>query len=130
MNELVKDIIEHAGVKGMKWGVRKRNVPKQGASEDARDAHRALIKAKTSGVEALTNKELNALNSRLNLEQNYAKLSYNPSALKKGFDTLNGLLKAGKTVDSAIEFSKTPTGQRLASSMTKKAATAAAKTAT
>lgn len=130
MNQLVEEVLEHAGVKGMKWGVRKRKVPRQGPSGDAKDAHRALVKAKTSGVEALTNKELNALNQRLNLEQNYAKLSYNPSAMKKGLDTLNGLLKTGKTIDSAIEFSKTPTGQKMAASLGKKAATAAAKTAT
>lgn len=130
MNELVNEILEHAGVKGMKWGVRKSKVPKQGPSGDAKNAQRSFIKAKTSGVEALTNKELNALNNRLNLERNYATLSYNPGTLKKGLDTVSGLLKAGKTIDQAIEFSKTPTGQKLAANLTKKSVAATAKAAT
>lgn len=127
----MNDNVEHSGIKGMKWGVRRSRKElaklRQGPSDDAKEAHKALVKSKISGVEALSNKELNTLNNRLNLEQNYQRLSYNPGKLKKGLDAVNGLLKAGKTIDSAIEFSKTPTGKKLAGNLSKKSAAAAAK---
>lgn len=108
------NIVEHYGTKGMKWGVRKRRVPKQGPSDDAKTAHRALVKAKTSGPEALTNKELNLLNNRLNLEQNYERLSYSPSKAKQ---VLDSIFKTGKTVNDAVAFANSPAGQAIQASM-------------
>lgn len=129
----MKDDVEHSGIKGMKWGVRRSRKElaklKQGPSDDAKEAHKALVKAKISGPEALSNKELNALNNRLNLEQSYARLSYQPSKLKKGLDTVSGLLKAGNTVNEAVKFAESPVGQKMAASMGKKTAVKVASTA-
>lgn len=128
---MIDDILAHYGVKGMKWGVRRKNIPKQGPSDDAKDAHRSFVKAKVSGVEALSNKELKAVNERLNLEMNYQRLSYNPGKLQKGLDAVKSMLKVGNTVNDAIQFANTPTGKAIASSFkpkTAKAATAATKT--
>ena len=132
------DSVEHSGIKGMKWGVRRSRKElarlRQGPSADAKEAHKALVKSKISGVESLSNKELNALNNRLNLEQNYARLSYQPSKLKKGLDTVGGLLKAGNTVNDAVKFAESPVGKKMAESLSgkakKNAATKAAKAAT
>lgn len=122
------ETLEHAGVKGMKWGVRRkeRSKLKQGPSDDAKTAHKALVKSKISGVEALSNKELKNLNERLNLEQSYARLSYNPGKLKKGLDTVTGLLKAGNTVNEAVKFAESPVGKKMAASIGAKSAKKAA----
>jgi hypothetical protein len=114
IEETLNQILEHYGTKGMKWGVRKKNVPKQGPSADAKSAHRHLIKATVSGPQALTNKQLKEVNERLNLEQNYAKLSYNPSAAKKILDTV---FKTGKTVNEAVAFANSPAGKALQTSL-------------
>ncbi len=126
----LNDVLEHYGTKGMKWGVRKSRVPKQGPSGDARDAHRSFIKATVSGPQALSNKELQALNQRLNLEQNYQKLSYNPGPFKKALDSMTKLVKTGKSIDDAITFVNGPTGKAISASLGKKAAKGAAKAAT
>lgn len=87
--------LRHFGVKGMKWGVRKadRNAPRavatkqkpgdyiqskggkrQPGSEDAFRTQTYRQMAKASTTDSLSNKELQALVNRMNLEQNYARL--------------------------------------------------------
>lgn len=79
----VEDFIQHFGTKGMKWGVRKRarglvtaaqGGPKPPASEDAKKAKVLKSTAKKS-TDALSNKELQDLVTRMNLEQQYSRLS-------------------------------------------------------
>lgn len=114
VEQLVDNILAHYGTKGMKWGVRKRNVPKHGPSQEAKSAHRNLIKATVSGPQALTNKQLKEVNERLNLEQNFQRLSYNPSKAKQ---ILDSIFKTGKSVNQAIEFANSPAGKALQASM-------------
>lgn len=118
----ITDTLAHYGIRGMKWGVRKRSIPKQGPSGDAREAHRAFVKAKVSGPQALTNNELIKVNNRLNLEQNFARLSYTPSKLKKGFDIATSLVKTGKTIDDARKFAQSDTGVDMAAMLGSSAA--------
>ena len=91
--------LQHFGVKGMRWGVRKRKdvgiaevtvlndlkrtptariVTKKGAgitaSDDAARAAGYKQVAKKSGTNALDNKQLQELVTRMNLEQKYSKL--------------------------------------------------------
>lgn len=127
---VIEDILEHYGTKGMKWGVRKSRVPKVGPSDDALEAHRSFVTAQRSGPQALSNSDLQKLNNRLNLEQNYEKLQHTPNRFQKALKSIDNLMKAGKTVDSAIEFTKTGTGKKLMGLFTKKAATTSATTAT
>lgn len=70
----VSAFIEHYGVKGQKWGVRK----KPGSTSLSDDAAKALAsksKIKTQGLSSLSNKELQDYITRVNLEQNYKRLS-------------------------------------------------------
>lgn len=73
----LEDILEHYGIRGMKWGV-KRTRKQIDSSPDAPEhihARQLHAKAKTSGTRKLSNRELQDLNTRLNLEQNFANLN-------------------------------------------------------
>lgn len=141
----VEKILEHAGVKGMRWGVRKdrsarssgeptpvtvttkagKGVVKtkggkgQAPSEDAVKAAAYRQKARSSTTASLTNDELRQLITRMRLEQEYAKLNYSPSKYKKAQKLVKGT--AG-TANDVIAFSKSPAGQLLIAQMKKKKA--------
>jgi hypothetical protein len=100
---LVDTILEHHGVKGMRWGVRTRGLntgkvffekddgtkrttrvgrittakPKRKtpSSADFKKAQAARSKVKRGRTHALTNEELQALNKRMNLEKQFRELS-------------------------------------------------------
>lgn len=84
-------ILEHYGIKGMKWGVRrsKKQIARDNArraeegkqvtlSKDAKAADKAARKAVKKGVSSLSNEELKVLNERLNLERNFERLTSDP----------------------------------------------------
>lgn len=64
----------------MKWGVRKARSRKP-AHPQAYDSKR-ISELRTRKPHQLTDKQLQAVNKRLNLETNYSKM--NPSTLKRG----------------------------------------------
>lgn len=116
------DELYHYGIKGMKWGVRryqnkdgaltaagKKRNKTYGWSKDAKNANR--IKKKS--IHQMTNKELQQLNKRMELEQNYHRL--NPNAVQRGlkyagaavgamgtiaalYNNSNNLIRIGKSV--------------------------------
>lgn len=98
------DELYHYGVKGMKWGVRKRRSssgkrgrkanPTKGWSKDAKRA-RAISK---KSVKQMTNQELSELNRRLALESNYNRL--NPSKIKKGLAYAGAIAGAMGTIST------------------------------
>lgn len=102
---IVTDILEHHGVKGQKWGVRrkatvgaqevvisdkrKRLKTSGGAGHPAHaDAVRARVSgqiARKSGIKALSNEQLREYNNRLNMEQQTKRLMYDDSSPPKKF---------------------------------------------
>ena len=116
----------HHGVKGMKWGVRKEHQSSDSRkkrskmedwSDDAKEANRISKKK----VSQMSNAELQQLNNRKNLEQQYSRL--NPSTISRGMKyvataaTITGtaitlinnsdkIIKIGKDVVQKIKASK------------------------
>lgn len=103
--EVVEDILTHHGVKGMRWGVRRKATV--GAQEvvvsdkrkrlktsggEGHPAHADAIRArsagrvaKKSGLKALSDAQLREYNNRLNLEQQAKRLTFNDASPPKKF---------------------------------------------
>lgn len=120
MTQPTESFLAHYGVRGMKWGVRKRRDKassgppedviiktrpgkrietaggrNQPASDDAKKAYAYKQKAKASSVHSLSNQELQALITRMNLEQQYSKVAAADAAQRgKGRKFLEDLLKS------------------------------------
>lgn len=93
-------VIEHHGVKGMHWGVRKKQQDREPASSDSTRAKELVGRARVSSRDALSNKELQDAITRLNLEQQFDRLKplTNGEKVKKWLaDTLISLSKETAT---------------------------------
>lgn len=69
----INDYLEHFGVRGMKWGVRKTN-DSASVSNDSRIASVTQEKINKSGVRSVSNDDLQRLVTRLNLERQYSSI--------------------------------------------------------
>jgi hypothetical protein len=106
--------LEHFGIKGMHWGVRKRLNPD--ASDDARAASETKRKVSPIvGPKALSNQELKTLISRMKLEQEYSRLKSSKSTIRieKGQKFIKNAQLAGKAVKTTVKFAKSPAGQAI-----------------
>lgn len=149
---VVDDLLEHVGVKGMHWGVRKSapsgpmdvNVTEKQtrkgvvvktsgggghpATAEAKATAVVNQQAKASGLHSMTNKELQTAITRMNLEQSYSRLTTPTTGAKAYVKKLLG--KSGNTEISALANGQYGPGMRLAKASiakrtAKKAATAA-----
>ena len=120
MDHSVDEVLNHFGIPGMKWGVRKvqesssRSAQRKASKAPSEDfiKSRKILKKKTK---TLSNQELKDLNNRLNLEQNLHNLQ--TSQLKRGSDKVNALLATTATISTVYTFYKSPAGQAIVSSL-------------
>lgn len=89
----VEEFLAHYGVKGMRWGVRRGS--KEAPSSDAARATELRTRAKQSKVKALSNKELQEAINRMNLEQQFKRLSTNERPVVTRF-IASTLMEIGK----------------------------------
>lgn len=128
----VDEFLEHHGIKGMKWGVRRKRGsnglvggprPKKGElglegkgrrpSDEGREAHKILAKQKKHGTVSLTNHELRTINARQKLEQEFIKVNPNKGKIEKGHDKVKKYLAIGVTAKSAYDLFNSPAGKAL-----------------
>ena len=109
--ETVDEVLEHFGVRGMHWGVRKDRTTRvkvgeelktikvpHNTSTDAMKAHNSAVMIKRHGIKSVTNQELKDLNYRISLEQNFHKMVPKETGrIKKGRDIMEKMVwKAGE----------------------------------
>src|SRR4249919_1383395 len=107
----LETFFEHHGIKGMRWGVRNdrsrvTKLPQSAESKKVSD----LRKRKPH---QLTNKQLQSVNARLNMEQNFSKL--NPTKIQKGHNHVKGILAAATTITTLYGLSQSPLGKKFIS---------------
>lgn len=102
--------LAHYGVKGMRWGIRRKRVP---ASEDAERVSASMQKARKGGTRALTTKELQELVNRMNLEQQYSRLQFEKKKgrFEKGHGFVKNMVGVGKTMNEVMNFMNSPFGK-------------------
>lgn len=117
---VVDDHIKHYGTKGMKWGVRRSDSGSSGGgskstvSDDHKSAVDAQKKINSGGTKVLSNKELQGLIQRKNLEKQYRDLHANDkSSMDIGNAKVKKILGYGKTLNEVNEFLKTPMGRKV-----------------
>lgn len=116
--DIVGDFLEHVGVKGMRWGVRRaRSARSKGKasprpSDEGKAAAKILDKQKRFGTSALTNHELRVLNARAKLEKEFNSNFPKPQGkIKKGESYVKEVLAVAGTAGQVYTFVKSPAGQ-------------------
>ena len=106
----------HHGIKGMKWGVRR--TPEQlGHQHEKRDEMKnrivrssgsrsssTLKRARGEDINKLSNQQLKDYNERLNLEQNFARLT--EGRVKQGKDWVTKTILSGIIVGTVAQVTK------------------------
>jgi len=69
----IGSVLEHYGIKGMRWGVRRDNPSGSStpSSDDAKKTAEYKARVKAGGTKSLSTRELQDLVNRMNLEQQY-----------------------------------------------------------
>lgn len=114
-SEKTDKFLSHYGVRGMKWGVRRSPAEIAKASGDAKASQKIRDTAKSSGTDALTNKQLQTAINRMNLEVNYSRLNDQTRKKSVGEKAVKFLMKDVAEVEvkrvvkgkAAIEVEKT-----------------------
>jgi hypothetical protein len=110
--------LEHHGIKGMKWGVRRKAGPdgNVSSSPEAIAAAKSLAAVrKAGGSHVLTNDELSQLTKRLDLEKKLTELD--ATRLGKTDRLAKRGLKYGKTMNSVIEFANSEAGHMISQAL-------------
>jgi hypothetical protein len=108
VDEVVKEFIEHHGVVGMHWGVR-RSVSKTTGKLATSADYRKVAALKKKPTRQLTNHQLRTANERMKLEQNFSRM--NPGSVKKGAEAAAGILATIGVAATAYNMVKSPAGQ-------------------
>lgn len=109
MSEQTDDFLAHYGVPGMRWGKRKGGSTTSGKKASVSADAKEVASIRTKKPSQMSNQELQKVNTRINLEQQYSRL--NPSKVTKGKQTATALLATASIGVSAYNLVKSPAGQ-------------------
>lgn len=77
--------------------------------------------AEKSGTQALSNKKLQALVTRINLEKQYSNLkAQEPTTVNNGKKFLKGTLAVGRSMNEVVTFVNSPVGKLITKQLIKK----------
>lgn len=112
--DTVEDFLEHYGIKGMKWGIRRAN-PSAGGTSAAAKSERVVSEdyaryrsSLSKHPSELSNNDMQALISRMNLEKTYAQLTAKPAPPPGKIAQLTNFVK-----DSALSVGRSQTDRIL-----------------
>lgn len=108
----VKEYLEHHGIKGQRWGI--RHNPKTGR---VTNDHRTVAELRRKPKPTLTNKQLQTVNTRLGLEQNFDRL--NPSTVARGRNKANAILATVGIGVAVFNIVNSPAGKAAVSAGSK-----------
>lgn len=119
MADSVDDFLQHFGVKGMHWGVRRSRGGYTGKAsaakarlartkQDPSSDHTEVKTLRKKSLPALSNSELEKLNKRLQLEKTYKELTQSKSRIDKGQKAANRILNIANTAQSAYNLYNSP----------------------
>lgn len=128
--------LAHYGVKGMRWGITKKSSGSGGSASSGKrlqtkvvqkesQDHKTAQKLKLKSLSSMSNKEIQELNRRLQLEKSYRELNPSTSAFKKGKKVGDDILNAGKKSQQVYNLVTSPMGKAIASAVTMAAVTVA-----
>lgn len=126
MDHVTENYLAHYGVKGMRWGRRRSGDDSSSSSSSSAEAAVATTTAvkkprKVAGktetedgkdISRMSDKELRERINRINMEQQYSKLtepSYPP--VKNGMDVANDIFSTIGKVNQAIAIYNSPAGK-------------------
>lgn len=118
--ETIDEILEHHGIRGMKWGIR-RSRSEIDSSPDAKAAKATAAKIKSAGgTHAVSNSELQQLVQRMNLESQLSTLtSKQATTVSKGHSQIKTLLGIAKTAQEIHNFANSGLAKDFAKAMNK-----------
>lgn len=109
-----EEFLEHVGVKGMKWGVRKGSLPTIKKARTTSSDYKQTAPLRKKHPSQLTNKQLQSVNNRMNLEQNFSRLSKEQSKtakIKTGHKYVKEIVGVIGTVTTLAGLYKTFSGK-------------------
>ena len=119
MNE--NDVLAHFGIRGMKWGIRR--TPEQlGHKKEKRDNRsedrKEVDSLRKRSSKTLSNKELEKITKRMNLERQYSDLKRRE--ISSGEQYVNSVLKYATTAAAVYGLYRSPMGKAIRSAISKK----------
>lgn len=115
------DILAHFGVKGMHWGVRRTPEQlgyKKGKTDNRSEDKKEVDSLRKRSSKTLSNKELEKITKRMNLERQYSDLKR--KEISAGEQYVNSVFKYATTAAAVYGMYRSPLGKAVRSAITKK----------
>lgn len=114
--------LRHYGVKGMKWGVH-RSPAQLGHDPDSADvvsakAAKAKIARNRGKTDSLSNKDLQDLLTRMDLEQRYNKIKNDQKPINRGNKKVQDILNKSKTLNEVYNVINSPIAKAIRKGLT------------